>query len=369
MKKISFIIPSFDVGGTESSFIRMANSLSEEQFSTELVYWFQGGDLRKLIKPKVITTKLKVSNLFSLLMQLIKYYDKSKPDIVHTSMYMIGNISLIARIFSAHKPKIIIGARSDFTSICKTSKNLFDELLLRKLSAVLFKKSDQIVAVSSGVRADLIASLNLNPSKVIVIYNGILTKAHRAGNSQLPNHQWYSMENICIITSIGRLSPEKGIYELVCAFKKAVEVNKNLRLIIIGEGEEKQKIDKYINDHCLKDYVQILEFRDDYYSYLDHSDIYVLNSYFEGMPSILVEAVSTNAKIISTDCKHGPNELLEGVEGSQLIEVNNENQLLKAINKFSTSKKIERTGVEHLEEFYIEQSTKKYIEIFNNLIG
>ena len=368
MKKISFIIPSFDVGGTESSFIRMANSLSEEQYSTELVYWFQGGDLRKLINPQVITTKLKVSNLFSLLIQLIKYYNKSKPDVVHTSMYMIGNISLIARMFSAHKPKIIIGARSDFTSICKTSKNLFDELLLRKLSAVLFKKSDQIVAVSKGVRADLIAALNLNPSQVIVIYNGILTEAHRSGSSLLPNHHWYSMENICIITSIGRLSPEKGIYELVCTFKKAVKENKNLRLIIIGDGKEKQKINQYINDHCLKNYIQIIGFRDDYYSYLNHSDIYVLNSYFEGMPSILVEAVSTNTKIISTDCKHGPNELLKGVEGSQLIEVNNENQLLKAINKFSSSKKIERTRVEHLEEFYIEQSTKKYIEIFNNLI-
>ena len=76
------------------------------------------------------------------------------------------------------------------------------------------------------------------------------------------------------------------------------------------------------------------------------------------MPSILIEAVSTNTKIISTDCKHGPNELLKGVEGSQLIELNNENQLLKAINKFSSSKKIERARVEHLEEFYIEQSTK-----------
>ena len=91
-----------------------------------------------------------------------------------------------------------------------------------------------------GVRADLIAALNLNPSKVIVIYNGILTEAHRSGNSLLPNHHWYHMENICIITSIGRLSPEKGIYELVCTFKKAVKVNKNLRLIIIGDGKEKQ---------------------------------------------------------------------------------------------------------------------------------
>ena len=69
------------------------------------------------------------------------------------------------------------------------------------------------------------------------------------------------------------------------------------------------------------------------------------------MPSILVEAVSTNTKIISTDCKHGPNELLkEFGEESHLIEVNNENQLLKAINKFSSSKKFKELEL-HLEDF------------------
>ena len=56
MKKISFIIPSFQVGGTESSFIRMANSFNKSEFQSELVYWFEGGELRKLIEPGVIIT-------------------------------------------------------------------------------------------------------------------------------------------------------------------------------------------------------------------------------------------------------------------------------------------------------------------------
>ena len=66
--KISFIIPSFEVGGTESSFIRMVNAINSsnvDQFESEFVYWFDGGELRKLINSNVIITKLKVSNLFS----------------------------------------------------------------------------------------------------------------------------------------------------------------------------------------------------------------------------------------------------------------------------------------------------------------
>ena len=79
MTKVSLIIPSFEVGGTESSFIRMANAINSSKtnpFETELVYWFEGGILRKLINPNVIITKLKVSNMFSLMIELIRYYNK-----------------------------------------------------------------------------------------------------------------------------------------------------------------------------------------------------------------------------------------------------------------------------------------------------
>tara|TARA_B100000524_G_C23648515_1_gene369362 strand:+ start:39 stop:1148 length:1110 start_codon:yes stop_codon:yes gene_type:complete len=368
MKKISFIIPSFHVGGTESSFIRMANSFNNSDFQSELVYWFEDGGLRKLIEPGVIITKLKVSNLLSLLIGLVVFYNKSKPTVVHTSMYMIGNIALLARLFSSHKPKIIVGARSDFNSVCRTSKNFFDEFLLRKLSNILFKKSDQIIAVSKGVKKGLLESLKLEKSKVKVIYNGILTKKHNNNYTKLPNHHWYSMEGICLVSSIGRLSPEKGIFELVCAFKKALKLNNNLRLIIIGEGEEEKKINQYIKDHALFKYIEIIGFKDDYYSYLNNSDIFVLNSYFEGMPSILVEAVSTNAKIISTNCMHGPSELLQGVPGSKLIDVNNEDQLVSSIHNFSMSEKIKRGKIKHLNDFHIDESIKKYLDVLRELL-
>ena len=85
-------------------------------------------------------------------------------------MYMIGNIAMIAKIFSFHKPKIIIGAHSNFHSTCKASKNLVDEFILRKLSSIFYKRADKIVAVSGGVKNGLMKSLNLEESKIKVIY-------------------------------------------------------------------------------------------------------------------------------------------------------------------------------------------------------
>ena len=367
MKKVSLIIPSFEVGGTESSFIRKANFLKNTDFIPEMVYWTEGGELRKNLDSNIKVVKLNASSLWQLFFQFINYFNKSKPKIIHTPTFMVANIALIARIFSSHKPKIIIGARSDFNSVCKASKNYFDELKLRKLSKFLYPKSDRIVAVSKGVKNSLLASLDIEDSKIEVIYNGILTKKHR-DNYEKPNHPWFVSKEICLISSIGRLSPEKGIYELICAFREALKLNSNLRLLIIGEGDEEKKIRKYLNDYSINDFVEITSFRDDYYSYLSNADIFVLNSYYEGMPSILVEATSTDAAIISTNCKHGPSELLNGVDNCRLIEVNNENQLIDAINHFSRIRKIKRKKIEHLHEFNIEESMSKYLKLLRELI-
>ncbi len=367
MKKVSLIIPSFEVGGTESSFIRKANFLKNTDFIPEMVYWTEGGELRKNLDSSINIVKLKASSLWQLLFQFINYFNKSKPEVVHTPTFMVANIALIARLFSLHKPKIIIGARSDFNSICKTSKNYFDELKLIKLSQFLYPKSDKIVAVSKGVKNSLLTCLDIEDSKIEVIYNGILSEKHMAA-CEAPSHPWFTSKEICLISSIGRLSPEKGIYELICAFRKALKLNSSLRLLIIGEGDEEKKIRKYLNDYSINNFVEIISFRDDYYSYLSNADIFVLNSYYEGMPSILVEAVSTDTSIISTDCNHGPRELLNNVDNCRLIEVNNENQLIDAINHFSRIRKTKRKKVEHLQEFFIEDSMSKYLKLLRELM-
>ena len=73
MKKIAFIIPSFNVGGSEFNFIKKANYLQDSEFIPELVYWLEEGELQKHIKPKVSTKKIKASNLIYLLFELINY--------------------------------------------------------------------------------------------------------------------------------------------------------------------------------------------------------------------------------------------------------------------------------------------------------
>lgn len=367
MTKVSLIIPSFEVGGIESSYIRTANFLKNTEFIPELVYWIEGGELRTNLDSSIKVVKLNAPSLWQLLFRFIVYFNKSKPKVIHTPTFMVANIAMIARFFSSHKPKIIIGAHSDFDSICKTSKNYFHEFVLRKLSKFLYRKSDRIVAVSKGVKNTLLTSLNIEESKIEVIYNGILTEKHK-DNCETPSHPWFISKEICLISSIGRLSPEKGIFELVCAFRKAFMLNSNLRLLIVGEGDEEIKIRQYLNNYSINDYVEIIGFRENYYSYLSNADIFVLNSYYEGMPSILVEAVSSDIAIISTNCKHGPSELLNGVDYCRLVDVNNENQLVDAIIHFSRTEKIKRKEISHLKEFYIEESMKRYLKLIRELI-
>ena len=74
---------------------------------------------------------------------------------------------------------------------------------------------------------------------------------------------------------------KKGFMTDMC-FRKAIKANSSLRLLII-ERVMRKKIRKYLNDYSINDFVEIISFRDDYYSYLSNADIFVLNSYYEGM--------------------------------------------------------------------------------------
>ena len=217
------------------------------------------------------------------------------------------------------------------------------------------------------MKKGLLAELKLKESKINVIYNGVLTERHNQEFSKLPDHHWYGNNEICLVCAIGRLSPEKGIYELVFAFSKALAINNSLRLLIIGKGSEENRIKKLIRDNRIEKYVEIIEFKDDYYAYLDNCDIYVLNSFYEGMSNILAEAATTNTKIISTNCNYGPDEILHGVPDSKLIDVNNERQLVEAIIEFSDKKKVKRKYSSHLKKFYFEESIKKYIKTIREL--
>lgn len=367
--KVCFFIPNFEIGGIEVSYMKLCNNLITKIQNIELVYCEDIGPLRKDFDSRVNMVCLNKTRMATVILALKQYYETSKPDIFITPMFMLGNAAIIARILSSHKPKIIIGARSTFSEVLKSFDSRFKYVSLYLLSRILFPLADKIISVSNGVRNDLSSTLNIDLSKINTIYNPVIDNHHIKANHQLPNHPWFrnKSKDCKIIICIGRLAEEKAFDEVIDVFSK-INDPENVKLLIIGEGMLKSSLIKLIDALELNEKVQILDFQTNYLSFLAFADIFVLNSKFEGLPGILIEALALDCRVISSNCDHGPKEILLNGKHGILFPVGNKDALLQAI-EFSLKEKDYKNSFKPFDSnFTVRVSTQQYLQEINKLI-
>lgn len=259
--------------------------------------------------------KLKLTHSFSLL---------SRPNY----------INILSKYFGTHNYKIIISERAhpslqygyhDF-------KSIVNKFLIRNL----YSKSEMVICNSNGNANDLIKNFGLSYEKTSVIHNPIdLQKI----DNILPLENFFD-RNIFNLISVGRLDQGKNFKLLI----NSVRDIPNVRLYILGEGSEKQELEKMIASKNLEDKVFLLGFDSNPFKYLKSADLFIFGSNHEGFPNVLLEAMACHLPILSTNCPSGPDEILQLTDPSTnelmftdygiLVPVDNENLMIKGIKYF-----------------------------------
>ena len=139
--------------------------------------------------------------------------------------------------------------------------------------------------------------------------------------------------------SIGRFTKQKNFLFLIKAFSKYIKKNNNSKLLIIGEGEQKLEIEKYINKNKLFSNIKLLNYKKNIFPYIKNSKCFILSSLWEDPGFVIIESAFCNTPIISSDCKNGPSEILKRGAGGFLYKLNSEEDFLKKIHEFENSDK------------------------------
>ena len=137
-----------------------------------------------------------------------------------------------------------------------------------------------------------------------------MSKYQELSNEPLEEQYQNTFKNSFVFINIGRLTEAKGQWFLIRSFKEVVEKYPNAKLIILGEGELKEKLQDLINKLNLQNNVHLLGMQKNPFKFLKHSNCFVFPSLWEGLPNTVIEALSLNIPIISADCKTGPREIL-----------------------------------------------------------
>ncbi len=217
-----------------------------------------------------------------------------------------------------------------------------------------FKKK-QLIALSHGIRSDLINNLGVEEHNVTVIHNPFDFQTIQ-NMAREPLDQAYDFEYIIYVAA---LIPRKRHADLLHAFSGIQ--NTSIHLVLLGKGELQEKLLHLTKKLGITDRVHFLGWVHNPYQYIYHSKISVLTSQAEGMPRILIESIASGVPVVSTNCPSGPNEVLTGEYAEQLIPVGDITALRNTLNR--TLKKPNIIQLTHIERFKLENVLEKYLSL------
>ena len=213
--------------------------------------------------------------------------------------------------------------------------------------------SDKIICNSIGSKYSL-QKLLLNKSKVISIYNPYLKKIYKRNN--------FSKENIVI--SVGRLTKQKDHKTLVEAMKLLTNKGIKLKLLIIGDGDQRDRIEHLINTLNLKKNVKILGWKKNLKNYYRTAKLFVLSSLYEGLGNVVIDAVNFNIPVITTDCRSGPSEIIKKNKGGFVVPVSSPEQIaikiLYCLKNYKLALKKAKYAKKYIKRFSETKNSEKY---------
>lgn len=366
--KIAFFLPALNFGGIEANTIRLAKSFIEKGYDIELLLGRAQGEYLERIDKSLKIINFNKRRSIGMIYSLARYMWKENPDIVYTGGEQANIILMLAKILSP-KTKVIISIRTNLTIEYKESERKFKKKIYPLLSKYLYKLADSIVTVSNGVAEDVNSLLGLPKNKMTVIYNPIVNDEIFELMEQKNNHPWLNDNQYKVIISVGRLVNQKNFSFLIKSFEKVKKELPNTKLIILGDGPEKDKLNQLIKELEIEKDVALEGFVQNPYSYMKESDLFVLSSKWEGFGNVIVEALATGIPVVSTKCPSGPDEILENGKFGSLVRVNDVDQMSTAIlHELSTPSADEKKRKARAEKFSVESATIQYIKLMKNLI-
>jgi glycosyltransferase involved in cell wall biosynthesis len=285
-----------------------------------------------------------------------------KPDALIASMYPSNQIAILIKILSRTPTKFFVCEHNTMSIHSKSKSG--DEKWAPLMAKLLYPFSDGVIAVSKSVKDDLVKSLSLSPEKIKTIYNPVISDYILAKAREEIIHPWFHSKDLPIILGVGRLDKQKNFPLLINAFAK-VRQECPSRLMILGEGPDRSELEALVQKLGLEEDVELPGFQNNPYPYLANADVFALTSNWEGLPTVLIEAMALNTPVISTDCPGGSSEILNHGQYGELVPVNDVEEMQKALQRILTGE-IQSTDTQWLNQFTVEAAGKKYLNFLKN---
>ena len=290
---------------------------------------------------------------FSSIFSLKKIINLHKPDFL--IIHLITSLPILLNYFFNLETKLILRVSG------------FPKLNLLRLIIWKFfgKKIHKIFCPTIATKNYLIEKKVFDKNKIFVLKDPIISPSEKKQkeNEKLKFDKILK-NNTKYLLSVGRVTKQKNYFFLVDCFADLVKKYSEYNLIIIGDGEDKIKLQNYIYLKKLEKKIHLFNFKKNIFNYMKHAECFILTSLWEDPGWVLIEAASVNTVIISSNCPNGPVEFLSNGKGGYLFDSNNKESFLQTFDKY----KKENLTFKREKVLIAKKKVKEY-SLFNHYIN
>ena len=361
---VAFYMHDLSSGGVERMRLTLIAALGARGLDVTLVLGKKRGAMLQFLPADLKIVELGARRTFLAISKLAEFLKRVEPDILVSSLDHNNIAAMLARRLAGSSARLVICQHNALSAEVHSG---WKYRVVPWAYWALQRQADAIVAVSHGVAADLARVAGIALQRISVIYNPVVDAGFLERTAGPAPHIWLSKKDQPVFMFVGRLTAQKDVFTLLAAMKIAL-CARGARLILLGEGEDEQKLRRFACDAGIAHAVAFVGFQANPLPWIRHADALVCSSRFEGLGNAIVEAIACGTQVISTDCPFGPAEVLHAGRLGRLVPVGNASALAEAIasdDQLFCDPALLRARA---GDFSAEACAEAHIELFENIM-
>ena len=323
--KIAFVLDQIDyqMGGTEKQVLMILDNIDQTRFEIHLCF-FRNNEWIEKYKEKYkmflfdFPSFKNIRSYFEFY-KFVKYLKLQKFDIL-VSFFTDSNKIAVPAARIAGIPNIVMSRRN--INHWVSTKELF-------ILKILNRYVNSYWVNSEAVKKCISAQENINRERIKVIYNGFDLKAFSQINEE---NNFENIKQSKIVTNVSNLRQVKGLEVFIKSAKIVLSEFKDVHFVVVGEGDQRLKLENMIREFGIENYVSLIGKRTDIPSILKHSNVGVLSSHSEGFSNAIIEYMVSGLPVVCTDVG-GACEIIANGENGYLVPANDSELMAKSILK------------------------------------
>jgi glycosyltransferase involved in cell wall biosynthesis len=346
-------------GGVQRVMRNLGTALAGQGVAVDLVVARAPEGVPEL-PPGIRLVNLRARRTVDVLPGLVRYLRAASPRAILSAGERLNVLAVLARSIARSDARAVVSVHIALSEQFRSARDP-RSWLLRRVVPLAYRRADAVVAVSRAAARDAARLLRLPPDRVRTIYNPVVTPELFRQAAEPCGHPWLSPHrDRPVVLAMGRLTRQKDLATLLRAFAR-VRAARPARLMVLGEGEDLPALQALAAELGLTGDVEFAGFVANPYPFLARADAFALSSAWEGLPTVLIEALALGVPAVSTDCPTGPAEILDGGRRGALVPVGDEAALAAALLGV-LARPSARTPVE-LPEFGVEAAVSEYLRV------